>query len=711
MNINNEKSYKHFSFSLYLEGLKQLKLLGFISMGLVALVSILIPIGKYNDIKSYYEIAPNTKEIVTVSGSCIFLFFIFVVIVPLLTLYLFSFLTKRNACDYYHSFPNTRGCIYTSYTAAIITWIFGIIAVADILTGILYTCLSKYFVFSFATMLRFSFSIFICSLLVQAGISIACSITGNIFSNVIVTGIILFLPRLFITVLTNNITNASELFVSDKFFPLFDSRYNLVFNNSVNFLFMNQAPDMFNILSVIYTAVLAIIYFLLGYVFFRIRKSETAGNATSNRWLQGFFRICIGLAISLLPISLIFQRIAANDENNLYSIIVTYIITIIAMLLYELISTKKVKNVIKALPSIGILAILNICILGMEYALFIHQLNYSPDVHDVEYVISSFNTYSNYDKDYFQYKLKKHKFENDDIIKIITDTLKTNIEAEKKYLKSGNYSDSPANECYCITVGIKSGSFTKYRNIYINEDKYNDCMKILENDSAITDIYMNLPEYDKSNMKLSIYPDFDNYSKILNIYNTLREEVKNIDYISWHNLLYNLNSNDEEIFNCTTLNMSYVIDDNVTYTLLPISTLTPKTLMLYMELYNESNDTGKFLATFNNIDKTIKEDPGCTDFEFNILEVNSEPAIYCDFFGIIINNSQELTNAYNNVIQDIKSNINMNIDTLNKSGYSLVRLCMQDYTDSARNVTGYTRFCYVKTEHLKALYALLNDNK
>lgn len=710
MNINNEKSYKHFSFSLYLEGLKQLKLLGFISMGLIALISILIPIGKYNDIKSYYEIAPNTKEIITIHNSCQFLFLIFVVIVPVLTLYLFSFLTKRNACDYYHSFPNTRGCIYTSYTAAIITWIFGIIAVADILTGILYTCLSKYFVFSFATMLRFSFSIFICSLLVQAGISIACSITGNIFSNVIVTGIILFLPRLIITVLTNNITNASELFVSDKFFPLFDSRYNLVFNNSVNLLFANQGPDMFNILSIIYTAVLAIIYFLLGYVFFRIRKSETAGNATSNRWLQGLFRICIGLAISLLPISLIFQKLAANDKNNLYSIIVTYIITIIAMLLYELISTKKVKNVIKALPSIGILAILNICILGMEYTLFIHQLNYSPDVHDVEYVISSFNTYSNYDYDYFQYRLKNHKLENDDIIRIITDTLKTNIEAEKKYLKSGDYSDSPANNNYGIKVGIKSGSFTKYRNIYITEDKYNECMKMLENDSNITNIYMNLPEYDKSNMRLSIYPDYDDYSKIINIYNSLREEVKNIDYISWHNLLYGLENNDTEIVNYETLNMSYVIDDNITYTSLPISTLTPKTLMLYIELHNESIDTGKYLATINNIDKMIKTYPGCTDFEFNILEVSKKTAIYCDFFGIIINNSQELTNAYNNVIQDIKSNINMNIDTFDKSGYSLVRLYMHDHTDSALNDNGYTRFCYVKTEHLKALYALLNNN-
>jgi len=164
---------KNLSFingKLYLDALKQLRLIGFICFGILSIFSVLIPIGTaintYNS--TFYDHASNVAIyvapiLVTTRESFFAMFFIFVLFTPLLTIYLFSFLTKRNACDYFHSFPQRRGCLYNTYFAAVTTWIFIFTFGTALISGITYGILSKYFVFSYLNLVKYSISIFLVS--------------------------------------------------------------------------------------------------------------------------------------------------------------------------------------------------------------------------------------------------------------------------------------------------------------------------------------------------------------------------------------------------------------------------------------------------------------------------------------------------------------------------------------------------------------------
>jgi len=99
---------KFFDFALYKEGLKQLRLVSLIIIGLTCFVSLVTPIGTYLEMIEYNR---TGIEIIHVPSSCSIINVAFVLAAPILTLNLFSFLTKRNACDYYHAFPQKRTCI------------------------------------------------------------------------------------------------------------------------------------------------------------------------------------------------------------------------------------------------------------------------------------------------------------------------------------------------------------------------------------------------------------------------------------------------------------------------------------------------------------------------------------------------------------------------------------------------------------------------
>ena len=169
--MNNKKV---FSFHMFLQTLKQTRLAGFIMMAVITLISVVPIISSLSYIKEYKQV--NN-------------------VVPVISLIVWSFLNKRSSSDFYHSIPYTRLCIYLSKTAAILTWIAGILVVSYVSQAVLFMANRQYFNVDYATMFRMYLSIFICSLLCMAIINVSISITGNILSNICVTGLIMFLPR------------------------------------------------------------------------------------------------------------------------------------------------------------------------------------------------------------------------------------------------------------------------------------------------------------------------------------------------------------------------------------------------------------------------------------------------------------------------------------------------------------------------------------
>ena len=109
---------KIFDKRLCFEGIKSLKLVGMVFLVLGIIISFLIP---FNTDKNLVD------KIYTISRYLPHIMAIHTVITPCLTLYMFSFLLKRNASDFYHSIPHKRTCLFLSFFVSVVAWIIIII--------------------------------------------------------------------------------------------------------------------------------------------------------------------------------------------------------------------------------------------------------------------------------------------------------------------------------------------------------------------------------------------------------------------------------------------------------------------------------------------------------------------------------------------------------------------------------------------------------
>lgn len=669
------KINKVINIKLYIDALKQLRLIGFICLGILAIISVLSPIGKAINLEQYEY--SNYPIVITTTQACFIMYLIFTVFTPILSIFIFSFLTKRNACDYFHSFPQKRGCLYNTYFAALVTWIFIITFGITLVTGITYGILSKYFVFSYVNLLRYSFSIFLCALLVAATISIACAITGTLFTNIVVTGLILFLPRLITTIAVSVVTSNLNMLVPTKILPLLDYNYNLIFNSLSRF-FGSSDSNIYQLSSVIYTAILSIIYIVLGRFLFIKRKSETAGNPSANRILQCLIRLGITIPICLIPVAYIFELVIGKstfNNSDLFYIIVFYIIAVIVMLLYELISTKRIKNVVRALPSIGILFIINVFIVLLLNGIYQSQLNFMPSASDVKYIFVS-NTKSNNELDYFECQMSDKKITNKELIDLLVENLSKNIEYEKtSYPDYDYYSMNNNTATYSnttdsmyskqqtskyVTVGFKTGFTVKYRRLYFDMGTYQKYSKLLLSCEDIKGLYLNLPDYDKNLMS------FDNDLTVKeneDIYNTLKEELRSVDYNIWYSLLY-------EKHNSINLYWTYNVNDKTTNTVLPLTNYTPKAMLKYINYINKTADTTNLME---DIQKII--DGNTSIFYISIQKFNTDFTEYIDSFNIANDSGKfDNKNQAQKLYDAINTNLVTTIDSLKKDGQALVKL-------------------------------------
>ena len=603
-----------FHKGLYKDQFKQLRLIGFISLGLLTLMSILYPVGRAISITNSYEYTTGQmvgRNNVNVIGSHFYLFFIFTVIVPILTLACFHFLTQRNSSDFYHSLPHTRTCVFACSIAAVFTWITLMVWGPTIISMLLYTILSKYFVLDIFILLRFTLFIYVASLMVASAIALACSLTGTLFTNVVVTGMILFLPRIFILAFTEMVSSASNLLVSDHLFPLLDYQYNIIFG-LFGSLFSASSLTWSGLL---YSSLLFILYLFLGLLLFRRRKSEAANQAAVSRRVQTVIRLFLGLTISLIPISIIFSELTNPRQLNssdlpmlIYSVAVLYLIACLVMLLYELITTKKFNNVKKALPSIGILAILNIVVIVFATLAFRHSMKFSPDIEDIDYVVIEEEDYAGYET-YYKAMEKSVEYKDHTLLELTSNTLKENI---KTFENTNFYNNEGEHE---LVVGYHSGLTTTYRRIFMSEENYSILQNSVVNDKEYRKAYQILPELKGNKLSLVNFTLSDEAYREL--YDIAKAEIKELDFLSWHFSVVTGNQNALDTI------LFYAPVNNEIYTgTIPITSYLPKTYHKYLELIakNKKTDLNTILTTAK--DFLANGDEQYTNYSLNCNIVN-----------------------------------------------------------------------------------------
>lgn len=415
--MNNKKV---FSFHMFLQTLKQTRLAGFIMMAVITLISVVPIISSLSYIKEYKQV----NNVGGISGNY-FLVLVFIIVVPVISLIVWSFLNKRSSSDFYHSIPYTRLCIYLSKTAAILTWIAGILVVSYVSQAVLFMANRQYFNVDYATMFRMYLSIFICSLLCMAIINVSISITGNILSNICVTGLIMFLPR-FIALMVTKLTvfHGETYMISNSGVGLLDSSNNMIVGWVFSVFDIYNGPSgiadmVLSLTSNLYTLVLALIYIALGALLFVKRKSETAGKAANGKVLPMIIRTLIGFSIAFIGVMIAYTSI---DNDETIAVIVMFIVSALVVFVYECIVSKKMNVIKQCIPSILLGYVLAVVIGTGANSFGKYEASYEPDASKLAYVsIQSMDMYYASDNGYFSSISSKVQFTDEEILKYVSE--------------------------------------------------------------------------------------------------------------------------------------------------------------------------------------------------------------------------------------------------------------------------------------------------
>lgn len=353
----------------------------------------------------------------------------------ILTFTAYNWLNRRSYSDFYHGLPIKRSQMYFSSFVAIMLWIFIGLTAYAVVQAILHAVFGT--PYNYLLLLCVYLNMLIGAIEVVGAVSIACAISGTRFVNLITSVVIIFIPRFMLTVLAvfiHSLTNG--FFFIGKLSILFDPSYN-IFGTPYAFLtgfFLQGASITFgNVWAMLYSLAYSLLLVILGCIAFVKRRSELAGMPASNKLMQILIRTAIALPLLLL---LVFYIVQVN-----FSLIVTVVLVLFSFIfycLYELISTRNVKKMLKAIPLYVIPLGIAILYFVLPHAVKAAELSRKAATNNVkgyyvlqEQPISLFGIY-NTSKSYQDIIGSKIEFTDPESIQIITKAYERNVNQVKK---------------------------------------------------------------------------------------------------------------------------------------------------------------------------------------------------------------------------------------------------------------------------------------
>lgn len=609
------KRNKFFSPALMLEGIKQTRVVGIC----FAIISVLASCGypllrlisyasmDYDTLKAqpYFTI-----DIATFSMPI----FLIQYIMPIVMIFLlFNFMNIRKASDFYHSIPLSKTCVYLTYTVTALIWSIVTVVVSTLLSFTIYAL-------SLKTVINIEFvwptiiSSIILAMLVASIALLAKGLSGTIFTNIIITLIIMFLPRVIILLYTTAI-NTSVKITDVSFMSLTDIYNNIIFapfiyNNS--FLIEKTVPIL-NASTQWYSLILAIIYFVIGFFIHKFRKSESAGKSAAYKGVQPVVRILLGS----IPLLLISFNLACGLKVYTEFWLIGILVSLLAYFLYELITTKSAKKLLISIPFylIAILANAIFIIACVSERNFI--LNDIPEPSEISSVSISYNNdYLNVvyiNDNYYKYKTENIKYDDKGLIDHLQSSLVETVEKVKEDDFSKFYSENYIY--YDVIFHCSSGRDIK-RRVYVNINKLGGSENLsldsyIHKNKEYENAIYSLPT-DKELKSINIDTSNIDFSKdeLNELWKIYKEEFNSASNEDKNMLSYRDNDiyNNYNIDNTTSIvTIGYVGMNSFSQHYLIDAKITPKT-------YNKYLDKTMSKLIKDNIVDTVKKNESSAEY-------------------------------------------------------------------------------------------------
>jgi len=494
----------YFNKSLFTNTFSRLKTTGIVFTLICIIISIITPINRYIQMKSNTENFYEGNIIGIIEITPVLLVFMFIGSM-VLTFSAFSHLNTRKASDFFHSLANTKICTYISMGSAVLSWVYITIISTVLVTTLTYSMLGIAVNSTFPMYLILTY--ISCATLITAVCLIAVSVSGTAFTNIIVTGLILMLPRFITFIFKVAVTSIAFNSIGVELGVIFNYQYNLPFalvssglglDNNMGFVGMS---DIFMSKgAILYTFILALIYLVVGCFLFNKRKSEIAEKSAPNKILQHIYRMSL-----TLPILLIFVVMYAKSFNksitsflwyNGVSTMLIFAISLIVYFVYELITTKKVMNLLRAIPLYFVLVAFVFVLGATAKSIGEKTLNTIPlpsEVKSVSMTIANGNNII----DYIAVKTDDIKFEDTKMVDILCAALKNDVDNYKSgssqfhdsgYTYGGYTLHLKNGEKVARLINLTEDEFFEIQDIKVQNREYKKALRELPKKSEIINI-------------------------------------------------------------------------------------------------------------------------------------------------------------------------------------------------------------------------------
>lgn len=325
-----------FSLKLYLQGLKKMRAVGIASAICIVVLNSIIPIIAFIENSAGWPGTVRSIKEVTIGmfapfGLLVMLF------APLAVLSIFSYLNERSKSDFYHSLPQTRLCVYMSFMAAVLTWITSILLASSLINSLIWI-MAPFYHLSFISVLLSFIAQLILTILMTGFMSFSMMLTGTTISNVLIFALVALFVRTSGTMFIYSVEEVTPIFLlSQSWLKIFSFEYFLPWKILTG-VFSGESVTDFGLL--IYSLVIGILLLAASGFLYIKRRSEIAGQSAPNKLLQLIYRSAVTLPFLLI---IVFCIVSDGIESYL---VVLFAIALLVYLLFELLTTKKIKSML-----------------------------------------------------------------------------------------------------------------------------------------------------------------------------------------------------------------------------------------------------------------------------------------------------------------------------------------------------------------------------
>lgn len=522
-----------FNLRLYLEGLKKIKVIGIaaaiVTVGLCALLPVIYILQHDFDETRVTDIAINQ----------------FAMPLPVIMLFagffvssMFSYLNNRRDSDFYHSIPYRRECVYTSFMAAALTWVLAIITAAVVLTGALWL-IAPDISFDISCIPLLILSTFCACLLIMAFMALAVSLTGTAASNIFIFGLLACFFRVACLIFTVAMEETAPIWqASDTALRFTDMGFFFPVALLGAMIEVYEPSNVYtNIPMYIYTfAVSAVLLLIAGYLYVR-RRSETAGKSAPTKRLQHVYRIAFTTPFVLLMFMIISIDLWGNAGNDGTVYIVMLFVILLVYFLYELITTKNPKNMLRAVPQLPVLLAVGVLFLCGIGAVRESVLSKTPEPGEIESVV--FETLGNDQYygmlSYEDLQCRNVETKDGEVLKDISEALKYSVDSvrdgsygrSRVYVGGNEYPKGYIRYTYVtVKINLSSGASIG-RKLKMTEEDYTSVMTAAKNTQEYGNAYLKIPHPD--DIYGAEYSFGIKNEELLKLYKSWYEEYNSLD--------------------------------------------------------------------------------------------------------------------------------------------------------------------------------------